>query len=91
MKQIFSQVLNLPSGFTWWLSDKDAYLVGSAGDVSLVPWLGRSPGERSGNPLQYSCMENLLDRGTWKATVHGVTKESDKTYRLNNSKFTFYH
>ena len=63
----------------------------SAGDASSVPCLGGSPGERSGNPLQYSCLENLLDRGAWKATVHGVAKESDKTQRLNNNKFTFYH
>ena len=36
--------------------------------------LGRSPGERSGNPLQYSCLENSMDREVWQATVHGVTK-----------------
>ena len=50
----------------------------SAGDASSVPCLGGSPGESSGNPLQYSCLENL-DRGAWKAIVHGVAKESDKT------------
>ena len=39
-----------------------------------APELGRSPGERNGNPLHYSCLENPMDRGAWQATVHGVTK-----------------
>jgi len=42
--------------------------------VGLIPGLGRSPAERNGNPLQYSCLENPIDRGAWWATVHGVTK-----------------
>ena len=37
----------------------------------------RSPGERNGNPLQYSCLENSMERGSWQATVHGVSKQSD--------------
>ena len=41
------------------------------GDVSLIPGLGRSPGKGNGNPLQYSCLENPMDRGAWQATVHG--------------------
>ena len=45
-----------------------------AGDVGLIPGLGRSSGEANGNPLQYSGLENSMDRGTWWATVHGVTK-----------------
>jgi len=45
-----------------------------AGDLGSFPELGRSPGRGHGNPLQYSCLENLMDRGTWQATVHGVTK-----------------
>ena len=45
-----------------------------AGDTGSVPGLGRSPGEGNGNTLQYSCLENSMDRGAWKATVHGVTK-----------------
>ena len=49
------------------------------GDVNLIPELGRSSGERNGNPLQYSCLENAMDRGAWWATVHGVAKESDTT------------
>ena len=54
-------------------------LSANAGDMGLIPGLGRSPGERNGNPLQYSCMENPMDRGAWWAIVHGVTKELDMT------------
>ena len=43
-----------------------------AEDPGLLPGYGRSPGEGNGNPLQYSCLENPMDRGTWWATVHGV-------------------
>ena len=46
----------------------------NAGDVSSIPESGRSPGEGNGNPLQYSCLDNPMDRGAWQATVHGVTK-----------------
>ena len=45
----------------------------NAGDPGSVPGLGRS-GERDGNPLEYSCLENPMDRGTWRVTVHGVSK-----------------
>ena len=45
----------------------------NAGDPGLIPGSGRSPGEGNGNPLQYSCLENLIDRGAWQAMVHGVT------------------
>ena len=48
--------------------------VGDAGDVGSIPGLGRSPGGEHGNPHQYPCLENPMDRGTWWATVHGVTK-----------------
>ena len=46
----------------------------SAGDLGLIPGSGRSPGEGNSNPLQYACLENPMDRGAWRATVHGVTK-----------------
>ena len=46
----------------------------SAGDLSSIPGLGRYPGEGNGNPLQYSCLENCMDRGAWQATVHEVVK-----------------
>ena len=48
----------------------------------MIPGLGRSLGEGNGDPLQYSCLGNPMDRGSWQATVHGVTKESDKIYLL---------
>ena len=46
----------------------------NVGDQGSVPGLGRFPGEGNGNPLQYSCMENFIDRGAWRATVHWVSK-----------------
>ena len=51
----------------------------NAGDVGLTPGLGRSPGVGNGNPIQYSGLGNPMDRGAWRATVHGVTKQSDMT------------
>ena len=47
---------------------------GAAGDSGLIPELERSPGGGNGNSLQYSCLENPMDRGAWQATVHRVTK-----------------
>ena len=52
-------------------------LPANAGDLGLIPELGRSPGEGNGNLPQYSCLENPMGRGAWWAIVHGVTKESD--------------
>ena len=46
----------------------------SAGDLALISGLGRSPGEGNGYPLQYSCLENSMDRGAWQAAVQGVSK-----------------
>ena len=51
----------------------------SAGDLGLIPGLGKSPGEGKGYPLQYSGLENSMDRGAWWTTVHGVTKEWNMT------------
>ena len=51
----------------------------NAGDPGLIPELGRSSREGNGNPLQYSCLRNLKDRGTWRAIVHVVAKDSDMT------------
>ena len=53
-------------------------LPANAREADSIPGSGRSPGEGNGNPLQYSCLENPMDRGTWRATVHGVA-ESDTT------------
>ena len=54
-------------------------LPANAGDAGWIPGWGRSPGEGSGNPLQYSCLGNPMDRGVWQPTVHGVSKELDMT------------
>ena len=48
-------------------------------NVGLISGLGRSPGEGNGYPLQYSCLENPIDRGAWRATVHRIAKELDAT------------
>ena len=52
-------------------------LPANAGDEGLIPGPGRTPGEGNGNPLQYSCLENPMDRGAWRATVYAVAKDSD--------------
>ena len=54
-------------------------------EAGLIPGSQRSSGGGNGNPLQYSCLENSIDRGAWRATVHGVTKESDTTQWLNSN------
>ena len=59
----------------------------NVGDLGLIPGLGRSLGEGNGNPLQYSCLENPMDGGTWWATVHRVTKS--RSQRLSDFTFTF--
>ena len=68
-----------------WRKDKDkppdemnnvriSSLLCNAGELASIPGSGRSPGKGNGNPLQYSCLENAMDRGAWQATVHGVTR-----------------
>ena len=52
---------------------------GDLRDAGSIPGLGRSPGGGHGSPLQYSCLENPMDRGAWRATVHRVVRESDTT------------
>ena len=55
---------------------------GNAGDDGSIPGLGKSPGEGNGNPLQYSCLENLMDRGAWQAIVPAVAKKLRMTWWL---------
>ena len=70
-------------------------LPANAGDSSSIPGSGRSPGEGNGNPLQYSCLENSMERGGWWTTIHEVTKESDHDLatqqQQNNFIFTKYN
>ena len=54
-----------------------------AGDAGSIPELGKSHGEGNGNPLQYSCLENLMDRGAWQAIVHGVAESQTRLKRLS--------
>ena len=60
----------------------------NAGDAVLIPGSGRYPGVGNGNPLQYSCLENPMDRGAWQAIVDGIAKESDTTERMNTHTHT---
>ena len=73
IKQIFyvhlSYILHFPGGSVV------KNLPANAGDVGLIPRLGKSSGEGNGHPLQYSSLGNPMDRGAWWATVHGVAKE----------------
>ena len=64
-----------PGGSEGKVSDRNV------GDLGSIPGSGRSPGEVNGNPLQYSCLENAMDGGTWQATVNGITKSRT---RLSN-------
>ena len=59
----------------------------NAGDLGSIPGSGRSPGEGNGNPPQYSCLENPMDGGAWKAAVHGV---AEGWTRLSGFTFTFH-
>ena len=68
MKKVHAEILNFPGGAI----GKEAAC--NAGDPGLIPGLGRSPGEGNDNPLQYSCLENSMDRGGLWAPVHGVAK-----------------
>ena len=70
LSQVALMVKNLPAN------------AGDTRDAGSTPGSGRSPGGGNDNPLQYSCLENPTDRGAWRATVHGIAKESDKTKQL---------
>ena len=72
-------VLQLP----WWFSGKkSAY---QSRRPAFDPWVGKIPWRGNGSPLQYSCLENFMDRGALWAAVHGVAKESDKTEQLGSN------
>ena len=58
----------------WFSGEESACSSGASGDAGSIPESGRSPGGGHGNPLQYSCLDNSMDRGTWLTVVHRVTK-----------------
>ena len=66
-------------GLPWWLDGKESAC--NAGDPGSIPELGESPGEGNGYLLQYSCLENSMDRGAWQTTVHSI-EELVKTEQL---------
>ena len=74
-----SMVKNLPTN------------AGNAGDTSLIPGSRRSPGEGNGNPLQYSCLGNPMDRGAWRAIVHGVPKSQNDWVTEHTGMCLLYH
>ena len=74
-----SMVKNLPTN------------AGNAGDTSLIPGSRRSPGEWNGNPLQYSCLGNPMDRGAWRAIVHGVPKSQKDWVTEHTGMCLLYH
>ena len=89
-KSWFQIVIHTAQHFSWCTLHKVGFLggsvvknppsnVGETRDLFSINLSGRSPGEGNGNPLQYSCLENPMDRGVWQATFHGVAKESDTT------------
>ena len=71
-------------GLPRWLSGKESTCrAGDSGDLCLIPGSGRSPGGGHGNPLQYSCLGNPMDRGAWRATAHKVPKSWTRLKRLS--------
>ena len=77
-------ITTLMMGFPGSLDGKESTY--NAEDLGSIPALGRSPGGGHGNPLQYSCLENPMNRGAWWTTVHGVAKSRDMTERLSTGQ-----
>ena len=77
----------------WWINGKEPSC--QCRRSVFHPWVGKIPWRRKCNPFQYSCPEDSMDRGAWQVTVHGVTKELDMAYQLNNininSEILHYH
>ena len=77
-------------GASWWLSNKEsACNAGASGAMSLIPGSRCSIGGVNGNSLQYSCLENPMDRRAWQATVHRVTKSQARLKRLSSSSSVY--
>ena len=82
---IYCDLLGLPCG----LGGKESSC--NEGDLGLIPGSGRSPGGGNVNLLQYSCLENYMDRGVWQATVHGVTKSDEHSFVSLSDQHTCIH
>ena len=76
LKFIKNKFLSIVRGFPSGSDGKESAC--NEENLDLIPGSGRSPGEGNGNPLQYSCLENSMDRGAWRATVHGVAKSQTR-------------
>ena len=80
-------------GFPGHSDDKESAC--SAGDLGSTPGLGRSLGGGNGNPIQYSCLENSMDRGVWQATVHGVSQSrtglNNQHTRVDIDRYGYAH
>ena len=77
----FNSIYYCKTGLPWWIRGKES--VCKAGNLGLIPGLGKSPGEGHDNPLQYSCLENPMDRWGWWATVHEAAKNWTRLKRLS--------
>ena len=81
-RSVFRMLLSRYQLPTWLSGKESAYNAGESGDMGSIPGLGRSPGEGNGNSLQYTCLENSMDRGASQATVQEVP-ELDMNEQLN--------
>ena len=80
---LIPRIYGFDQRFSYGLVDKESVCnAGDRGDADSIPGSGRSPGGGNGNPLQYSCLENSMDRGNWQSIVHGVGKESAMTEHI---------
>ena len=83
LNEVLNDRIKVKEGFLGGSDSKES--AWNAGDLGSIPGSGRTPGEGHGNPLHYSCLENPMDRGAWKAAVRGVTKNRTQLKQLNSS------
>ena len=81
------RMLNATCKLPWWLSGKESTC--RAADTGSIPGSGRSSGEGNSNPLQYSCLGNLMDRGSWEATAPGVTKSRTRLTTKHQQQYKY--